>query len=82
MKNYIKPTFTLAGLFPVALAAGGCSAIVSSDDLESYYELFEITDPSKAFMESEGCPQYIPDGIVEYCKFTLQEEGNVKVFGS
>ena len=82
MKNYIKPTFTLAGLAPVALAAGGCDITMSNENIASLFELFEITDTSKAFMESEGCIQALPDGIVEYCKFTLQDDGNGVIIGS
>lgn len=73
MKNYIKPTFTLAGLFPVAFAAG-CPVKVTGDDLTVILETFGVTDASKAFTESEGCEQAIPDGVTQYCKYTSTGE--------
>ncbi len=69
MKNYIKPTFTLAGLFPVAYAAS-CTVKVTSGDLAEILAAFGVTDPAQSFAESEGCAQPIPDGITQYCKFT------------
>ena len=70
MKNYIKPTFTLAGLAPVAFAAGKCNVKLNADDLTVLYEQLDITDPTQAFMESEDCVAAIPDGLTQYCKFT------------
>lgn len=71
MKDYIKPTFTLAGLFPVAFAAT-CPVKVTSEDLAEILAACGVTDPKQAFAESDGgaCTQVIPDGITQYCKFT------------
>ena len=69
MKDYIKPTFTLAGLFPVAFAAS-CPIKVTSEDLSEILATFGVTDAKQAFAESENCAQPIPDGITQYCKFT------------
>lgn len=69
MKDYIKPTFALAGLFPTAFAAT-CPVKVPSEDLSEIYEIFGVTDPKQAFTESDNCGQPIPDGMTQYCKFT------------
>ena len=54
MKDYIKPTFALAGLFPTAFAAT-CTVKVTSEDLAEIYATFGVTDPNKAFTETDGC---------------------------
>lgn len=71
MKDYIKPTFTLAGLFPVAFAAT-CPVKIKGDDLVTLYEQLGIpeSDYGNTFAESEGCTAPIPDGLTQYCKFT------------
>lgn len=69
MKDYIKPTFTLAGLFPVAFAAT-CPIKVTSEDLAEILAACGVTDAKQAFAQSENCAQAIPDGITQYCKFT------------
>ena len=70
MKNYIKPTFTLAGLFPVALAAGGCT--IPLKDYADIMDLYEA-DAENAFATGEGCNIELPiDGV---CKYTMQESG-------
>ena len=69
MKDYIKPTFTLAGLFPVAFAAS-CPVKVTGEDLSEILATFGVTDPKQAFAQSENCDQPIPDGVTQYCKFT------------
>ena len=51
MKDYIKPTFTLAGLIPTALAAT-CSVKVTSEDLAEILAACGVTDPKQAFAES------------------------------
>lgn len=69
MKDYIKPTFTLAGLFPVAFAVT-CPVKVTDDNLSTILAQLGVTDPTQAFAESENCSQAVPDGITGYCKFT------------
>ena len=81
MKDYIKPTFALAGLFPTALAAT-CSVKVTSEDLAEIYATFGVTDPEKAFTEIDGCEQPIPDGLTQYCKFTSTPEATGVVISS
>ena len=81
MKDYIKPTFTLAGLIPTALAAT-CSVKVTSEDLTEIYAVFGVTDPEQAFTESDGCDQPIPDGLTQYCKFTSTPEATGIVISS
>ena len=81
MKDYIKPTFTLAGLIPTALAAT-CSVKVTSEDLTEIYAVFGVTDPKQAFTESDGCDQPIPDGLTQYCKFTSTPEATGIVISS
>ena len=74
MKDYIKPTFTLAGLFPVALAAGGCS--IDNDTKESLIDVWGIEDWSKAFFDTAD--QCHEETLIEgYCKFTHND-----VFGT
>lgn len=70
MKDYIKPTFTLAGLFPVALAAGGCN--IDNDTKELIMDMNGIEDWSKAFFDSaDQCQDEI---LMEgYCKFAHTE---------
>jgi len=81
MKDYIKPTFTLAGLIPTALAAT-CSVKVTSEDLAEIYATFGVTDPEQAFTESDSCNQAIPDGLTQYCKFTSTPEATGVVISS
>ena len=81
MKDYIKPTFTLAGLIPTALAAT-CSVKVTSEDLTEIYAVFGVTDPEQAFTDSDGCTQPIPDGLTQYCKFTSTPEATGIVISS
>ena len=81
MKDYIKPTFILAGLAPVAFAAT-CNVKVTSEDLAEIYGTFGVTDPNKAFTETDDCAQPIPDGITQYCKFTSTPEATGIVISS
>lgn len=81
MKDYIKPTFILAGLAPVAFAAT-CPVKVTSEDLTEIYGTFGVTDPNQAFTETENCKQPIPDGITQYCKFTSTPEATGIVISS
>ena len=70
MKDYIKPTFTLAGLFPVALAVGGCTI-----QLKEYAEIMDIygVTAEDAFAPGEACNVELP--IDDVCKYTMQESG-------
>ena len=67
MKEYIKPTFTLAGLFPVALAGSGCTT--NAEDIELLCEIYGIKDVKNAFAEGEECADKYP--VEGYCKLTL-----------
>ena len=81
MKDYIKPTFALAGLFPTAFAAT-CTVKVTSEDLTEIYATFGVTDPKQAFTESDNCEQPIPNGLTQYCKFTSTPEATGVVISS
>ncbi len=72
MKDYIKPTFVLAGLAPVALSAMNCDVKLKGEDLETLYVAFDIaqSDYGNIFALSEGCDIGIPDEMALYCKFT------------
>lgn len=81
MKDYIKPTFTLAGLFPVAMAASGCNS--TSDDLSLLKDILGIPyDDKAAFAMDEDCADKYD--VEQYCKFTSVEEGSavIKILGS
>ena len=77
MKNYIKPTFTLAGLAPVAFAAS-CHVKLKGEYLESLYVALDIPveDYGNTFLISENCKVGVPDGMTEYCKFTATPEAS------
>lgn len=64
MKNYIKPTFTLAGLFPMALAA---SCTIADDEMEFLESFFQEQDWSKMFVDS-GDDCAVDSGIDFFCK--------------
>ena len=78
MKNYIKPTFTLAGLFPVALAGLSCDIKLKGENLYSLYEQFGYSEDmyniTFAASEVECADAPIPDDLVSYCKFTSNAE--------
>ena len=78
MNNYIKPTFMLAGLAPVALAAGGCET-----ELKDVKEILAALDREytpDTFAVGEGCTDQVD--IETYCKFTLQDDGLSAIIGS
>lgn len=79
MKDYIKPTFTLAGLFPVAMASSGCN--IPKDELENLEIIIGVDPTNKdVFTSAENCvDQY---DIDLYCKFTSTEAGYLKILGS
>ena len=70
MKDYIKPTFILAGLAPVALAGTNCSM---TESLKNRLErLYGIEDWSQAFVNADdGCSEYF-DSSNMYCKYTSE----------
>lgn len=80
MKNYIKPTFTLAGLVPVALASDGCN--ISERDKEEIESLYGH-EWSKLFVDAETdrCEEatYL-EGT--YCKMAYADNGSLKLFNS
>ena len=80
MKDYIKPTFTLAGLFPVALASTACST--TQDDLDLISAILsgvDIKNPN-VFASTEDCADAYD--IDMYCKYTAEDNGALKIFGS
>ncbi len=82
MKDYIKPTFTLAGLFPVAMAASGCNS--TSDDLSLLKDILGIPYDDKAafaMAEADCTDKY---DVEQYCKYTSVAEGDtvIKILGS
>ena len=81
MKDYIKPTFTLAGLFPVALAGNSCH--IDSDTRDFLIDMNDIVDWSKAFYDGgDGCSE--ETYIEGYCKFNYADTfgSDTIVFGS
>ncbi len=78
MKDYMKPTFTLAGLFPVALAGTNCTI-----QLKEYEDIMDIYGVSAkdAFAMGEDCVTELP--IEGVCKITAAESGTAAtVIGS
>ena len=74
MKDYIKPTFILAGLAPVALASMNCDFKLKGADLQALYDGmgYDATEVSgKTFAYGEDCQYPVPS---EYCKFTSSAE--------
>ncbi len=80
MKDYIKPTFTLASLFPVALAAGSDCAVNSVDVKDMLENGFKLPYVETAFGMNEACDTKYD--IDMYCKFTSAEAGALKILGS
>ena len=78
MKDYIKPTFTLAGLFPVALAATACTYKYKGDELQALYDAMRYTegqyDKTFAYSEVDCAAAPVP---AEYCKFTSSDVDGV-----
>ena len=77
MKIYIKPTFTLAGLFPVALAASNCT--MTESELQDMVDFGGI---NFNFSVSDSCT--VTDSRLDaFCKFTAVGVENVmKVLNS
>lgn len=80
MKDYIKPTFTLAGLFPVALAGASCGIDEAGKQLLE--DMHGTLDWSKAFLSDpdDGCSNHIDQDM--FCKFTAANYGATTVIGS
>ncbi len=81
MKDYIKPTFVLAGLAPVAFAAS-CTNKLKGDDLQALYDAmgYDSKEVSgKTFAIGEDCEYPVPS---EYCKFTSSAEATGVVLTS
>ncbi len=78
MKNYIKPTFTLAGIAPVALAGTNCT--IKQKEYKDLYDLYGVT-PEEAFAMGEDCQVGLPlEGV---CKITMADNGTaVTIIGS
>ena len=72
MKDYIKPTFVTANIFPVALAGNACT--VGKKELEAVCEIFGITEWDKAFAVGDGCKVEYP--VTGYCKYNLADANN------
>lgn len=66
MKDYIKPTFVTANIFPVALAGNSCT--VSNKERQEICDIFGIKDWNTAFAVGESCETQYP--ITDYCKYT------------
>ena len=80
MKDYIKPTFTLAGLFPVALAVGSDCGVKSGELKDIFENDFGWTYSDKALALGESCEMQFDIDL--YCKFTSTDAGALKVLGS
>ena len=78
MKDYIKPTFTLAGLFPVALASSNCT--MTESELQDFVDFGELDEFN--FSVRDACKK--TDSRVDaFCKFTAVGVENVmKVLNS
>ena len=77
MKDYIKPTFILATLSPMAMASNSCSM---TD--EEFREMVGDAGLNWDFSSLEGCQT--TDGELDmFCKFTAGEiDGMMSIIGS
>ena len=79
MKDYIKPTFILAGFTPTALSTVACN--IPKDELENLKGIIGVDPKDKTvFTEAEQCAD--PYDVGFFCKFTSTEEGFYKILGS
>ena len=76
MKDYIKPTFTLAGLFPVAMASSNCS--MTESELK---DMVDFGGMNFDFSMSDSCT-ITDERLDAFCKFTSTDGGFFKVLGS
>lgn len=79
MKNYVKPTFILAGLVPAALAGSDCS-IKIEDKLTILQGIYGDDIPSNVFAMGEECESPVP--VDDVCKFSFVEQGAAVIIGS
>ena len=79
MKDYIKPTFTLAGLFPVALAGTACG-ITKGEIADIFENDFGWEYSDQALAMNEDCQ--VKYDIEMFCKFTSTDVADFKVLGS
>ena len=82
MKDYIKPTFILAGLAPVALAVMSCDYKYKGAELEAIYSnmgYYTDEERNNTFAYNESCEYPVPEA---YCKFTAVESGNIQALTS
>mgnify|MGYP006992121566 FL=1 len=79
MKDYIKPTFTLAGLFPVALAGTACG-ITKGEIADIFENDFGWEYSDQALGMNEACQ--VKFDIEMFCKFTSTDVPDFKVLGS
>ena len=80
MKDYIKPTFTLTGLIPTALAAGSGCGITKDEITDIFINDFGWEYSDKALAMTESCD--IKYDIEMFCKFTSTDATEFKVLGS
>ena len=80
MKDYIKPTITLAALNPIALTAGsGCFAKV--EQVEAAFDKLGWEYTETAINSADQCQDKYP--IDGFCKYTAVDTlGAMKVIGS
>jgi hypothetical protein len=79
MKDYIKPTFALAGLVPVAFAASDCG-ITKGEIADIFQNDFGWEYSDQALAMTESCQ--VKYDIEMFCKFTSTDVPEFKVLGS
>lgn len=80
MRNYIKPTISLASTASGARSVASCENQLSRKDTELILSLLG-GDLTNAFATGDGCAAVVP--IEGYCKFTSSEFVNgTQVFSS
>ena len=80
MKDYIKPTITLAALNPIALTAGSGCGITTDEIADIFQNDFGWEYSDKALAMTESCD--IKYDIEMFCKFTSTDATEFKVLGS
>lgn len=79
MKDYIKPSFTLAGLVPVALAGTACG-VTTGEITDIFKNDFGWEYSDQALAMTESCN--VKYDIEMFCKFTATDVTDFKVLGS
>lgn len=79
MKDYIKPTFILANLSPMAMTSNSCSMTDSE-----FREIVGDAGLEWTFSPLEGCVNDEASGELDmFCKFTAGEiDGMMSIIGS